>query len=105
MDMHSRKAEKATRKYARTIIAEIQQLQKRIKEINQATQMLAKHRQNGDDTRMDNQESESKTIANEHIDDNAVIEQEKYHPHVIGCVKHMGKERCHAQQSLQELQK
>ena len=51
--------------------------------------MLVKLRQNGDDMPNDNQESESKTMANEHIDDNEVIEQDTYHPHVTGCVKHM----------------
>ena len=64
------KTEKATRKYARTIIAEMQKLTTKIKELNQATQMLAKHRQNGDET----QESENKAMAKEYIDNNKVIE-------------------------------
>ena len=39
--------------------------------------MLAKHMQNGDDMLKDTQESESKTMAKEYIEDNEVIEQEK----------------------------
>ena len=66
--------------------------------------MFAKHRQNGDDMLMDKQKPESKSMASEHIDDNEVAAHGTCHPHVIGGIRHMGKERSHAQQSLQEFQ-
>ena len=48
---------------------------------------------------------ENEAMAREDVDDNKATDQENHQPYVIGCAKHMGKERSYAQQFLQELKK